>query len=146
MDVTKYALGFAFSWDLKEVLLIEKNRPAWQKGFLNGVGGHVEAGESGLQCCVREFTEETGLFIPGAFWQYVGVMEGTSANVEVFATETDLSGFASITDEIVDTFFVSDVIGRKIHTLPNVPTLVQLCLNKIEGQSKMDQFRLTYHG
>jgi 8-oxo-dGTP pyrophosphatase MutT (NUDIX family) len=29
-----------------EVLLIEKQKPAWQRGKLNGVGGKIEPGEN----------------------------------------------------------------------------------------------------
>jgi 8-oxo-dGTP diphosphatase len=55
----EYVCGFAFAQD--QVLLIEKKRPAWQSGRLNGVGGHIENGESILDAMHREFQEETGL-------------------------------------------------------------------------------------
>jgi 8-oxo-dGTP diphosphatase len=41
------------------VMLIEKNRPEWQKGRLNGIGGHIEKGETSQQAMSREFHEET---------------------------------------------------------------------------------------
>ena len=55
----EYVAGFAFAQD--QVLLIQKQRPAWQSGRLNGVGGHIEDGESPLDAMHREFQEETGL-------------------------------------------------------------------------------------
>lgn len=55
----RYVLGFMFDHEEKHVLLIWKNRPKWQAGKLNGIGGKIEAGETPLQAMEREFTEET---------------------------------------------------------------------------------------
>jgi 8-oxo-dGTP pyrophosphatase MutT (NUDIX family) len=55
----RYVLGFVFSQACDRVLLIWKNRPAWQKDKLNGIGGKIEAGETPKQAMEREFTEET---------------------------------------------------------------------------------------
>ncbi len=57
----KYVVGFMFNEGLKEVALILKEKPEWQKGLLNGVGGKVENGERERMAMVREFEEETGL-------------------------------------------------------------------------------------
>lgn len=43
------------------VLLVLKDKPAWQKGRLNLVGGKVEPGETPVQAAVRELKEESGL-------------------------------------------------------------------------------------
>jgi 8-oxo-dGTP diphosphatase len=51
-------VGFLFSKDFKKIVLIEKKRPEWQKGFLNGVGGKIESNETPYQAMCREFTEE----------------------------------------------------------------------------------------
>lgn len=58
----RYVLGFLFSEDGSRVLLIWKNRPAWQAGKLNGIGGKIEDGEQPLDAMKREFVEET-LFV-----------------------------------------------------------------------------------
>ncbi len=36
-----YVVGFMFTEDEKQVVLIEKKRPEWQAGKLNGVGGKI---------------------------------------------------------------------------------------------------------
>ena len=43
MDKKYYVLGFLFSPDCKRVALIIKNRPDWQAGFLNGIGGKIDS-------------------------------------------------------------------------------------------------------
>ena len=43
------------------VLLVRKDRPKWQKGRYNLVGGKIEKGETPIEAAVRELKEETGL-------------------------------------------------------------------------------------
>lgn len=50
-----------FDKNFEHVVLIKKNKPEWQAGFLNGVGGKVEEfDECPLYAMIREFKEETG--------------------------------------------------------------------------------------
>lgn len=60
-------LGFGFTND-NRVALIRKIRPDWQRGSFNGVGGHIEPGESPVDAMVREFMEETGVKIDKWHW------------------------------------------------------------------------------
>jgi 8-oxo-dGTP diphosphatase len=55
-----YVVGFAIDPIMDEVALIKKNRPSWQAGLFNGIGGKVEEGEKPVDAMVREFFEETG--------------------------------------------------------------------------------------
>lgn len=55
-----YGVLFAFSGE--HVLLIRKAKPAWQAGYINGIGGKREGEESVLTMLTREFREETGLY------------------------------------------------------------------------------------
>lgn len=58
MSPTFYCCGFLFDREGKHVLLVRKNKPVWQAGRLNGIGGLVEEGESSLAAMKREFNEE----------------------------------------------------------------------------------------
>lgn len=59
-----YVLIFAEPPDYDgEVLVVTKNKPEWQKGKKNLVGGKIEQGETPQQAAEREFQEETGYFI-----------------------------------------------------------------------------------
>lgn len=58
--LNEMVVGFLFDSNFENVLLIEKNRPLWQAGKLNGVGGKIEENETPLNAMRREFLEETG--------------------------------------------------------------------------------------
>lgn len=66
--MARYVVGFMFTTDLSKVLLILKNKPEWQSGKLNGIGGKVEDGETFHAALAREFLEETGARFDG--WKF----------------------------------------------------------------------------
>ena len=57
----RYSAVALFSQDLEHVLLIHKQKPAWQAGKANFPGGKVDAGETPEQALVRELEEELGI-------------------------------------------------------------------------------------
>lgn len=63
---------FATENDWK-VLLILKDRPVWQAGKYNGIGGKIELGEKPIDAMIRECYEECGLRIDG--WKQFATME-----------------------------------------------------------------------
>ncbi len=66
----EYVVGFLL--DPLHVVLVRKNRPQWQAGKLNGVGGKVEADELVLGAMRREFEEEAGLRIDD--WDHLATL------------------------------------------------------------------------
>lgn len=61
----KYVLGFAFDPSGSKVVLIFKTKPEFLKDLWNGVGGKVEDFDTTPKdAMVREFEEETGVYIP----------------------------------------------------------------------------------
>lgn len=67
--MVNYVAGFLFSKTKQEVLLIEKTKPAWQKGRLNGIGGKIESTDSKPEYAMsREFQEEAGVWISPENW------------------------------------------------------------------------------
>jgi 8-oxo-dGTP pyrophosphatase MutT (NUDIX family) len=64
----RYSAGLAFSKDGTCFALIRKNRPLWQAGFLNAIGGEIEPGELPLDAMMREFREEASLQTRAGDW------------------------------------------------------------------------------
>ena len=60
-----YVVGFMFDSSKQKVVLIRKNKPEWQKGKLNGVGGKIEVDETPIDAMIREYKEETGVIRNG---------------------------------------------------------------------------------
>jgi len=132
--------GFAFSEDRKSVILIKKNRPEWQKGRLNGVGGHIEKGESPLFAMTREFEEETGLYVKKDRW--TGVVTMTGVDWRVFFFQTTLTGLdvhmvRSMTDETL-VKVACDVELGEVAMLPNLSWLLPLCLDESGVELPLD--------
>lgn len=54
-----YVIVFAYTDD--EFVIVEKDRPEWQRGRKNLIGGSIEDGEKIIEAAIREMKEETGL-------------------------------------------------------------------------------------
>lgn len=133
--MNKYVVGFLFDSTLQHVLLIEKQRPAWQKGRLNGVGGHIEMGESPSMAMAREWSEEADLSASIQPWRPYCVLTGSHWRVHFFASVAACSWDAleaaarPRTDEqLMWTPCVS--LARDMRVIPNLRWLVPLALDE----------------
>lgn len=85
-----YVLGFLFTADTSNVVLIQKTKPEWQAGKLNGVGGKVEKfDQTAHDAMVREFKEETGVVFTD--WTQYAVMESPDWVVTAFKGFSDVA-------------------------------------------------------
>lgn len=127
----KYVVGFMFD-DLGErVLLIRKNRPDWQAGKANGVGGKIEEGEMPLAAMTREFEEETGVKTDTTMWDCFALMSGFDFHdFEIYffrAFNTELIFDAiTVTDEVIGRFWVAALPEH----VPNLRWLIPMALEK----------------
>lgn len=123
----QYVAGFLFSGAKTEILLIQKNRPQWQAGKLNGIGGKIEPGETPIEAMRREMREEAGLDIED--WQNFATLEGKGRYIvhmfKAFATGRPAA--TSLTDESV--FWIPLPSLRSQPTIPNLAWLVPLALD-----------------
>lgn len=134
----KYVCGFCFSNDLQRVALIQKTKPAWQKGRLNGIGGKIETDDSSSAMAMeREFLEEAGCLMLAPDWKFLTHMYGKDWSVEFFySVEKDLStGYTledldSLTEEKVTIVKVEDV--QSLDTISNLRWLIPLAIQKIK--------------
>lgn len=128
-----YVLGFMFEreWPWR-VVLIRKNRPEWQSGKLNGVGGHIEPGEEPVEAMEREFREETGVDTTG-MWTACGSIKRED-DFEVFIFKgvcSDLQnlGLRSVTDELVYCEWISQIHRGNRGIIPNLAWIIPLLLD-----------------
>lgn len=134
----KYVVGFVFSKDLKNVLLIRKKKPAWQYGFYNGVGGKIEDEDSILRgdasaaavAMARETREETGLDIGPQSWTYFARLEDRIATVDFFFATVEpcvITSAVSKTSEPVSIELTCNV--PNLQTIPNLQWLIPLAVH-----------------
>lgn len=70
----RYVLGLAFT-ENGSVVMVQKNRPEWQAGKLNFIGGKIEPyDETAVHTMSREFEEETGVATHTDEWKCIGSM------------------------------------------------------------------------
>jgi 8-oxo-dGTP diphosphatase len=133
--MTDYVLGFRFSADKKEVVLIEKLKPKWQAGKFNGVGGKVEESDQIPICqpldsekaaMAREFEEETGVVVPADEWQYFGLLEGGTDKVHVFWSVGDISECHTMEAEEV---YISSVDPLPDKVIQNLRWMIPMMLD-----------------
>lgn len=141
-ELTRYVLGFAFI-PRKGWVLIRKNRPEWQAGKLNGVGGKIEQGETPEQAMAREFQEETGYWLTPTEWRICGQCIGKDFTIDVFGTV--LSEFAIVettTDEEIVMRGRDGLGGEDV--LPHVEALVHCCMMRIGPDRAAPYFTFHY--
>jgi 8-oxo-dGTP diphosphatase len=148
---TNYVAGFLFSPDLRNIALIKKNRPAWQKGKLNGIGGHIEKGETPHEAMSREFCEETCLAIkdwkqfamlcdkPGEWsvdWFWSRVPQTSNNPLEIYSPSDEQVAWYPV-------FGVLDSMLSSVYdTIPNLHWLIPMALNDIHGQDSCTMFTI----
>lgn len=106
---TQYVVGFAFDLTKERVALVRKNRPLWQAGKLNGVGGGWDEGESRGEAVRREFREEAGVDVEN--WHFFAESTGRKKAhmVHFFWAIADLSQVRTMTDEVIEVHRVRDL-------------------------------------
>jgi 8-oxo-dGTP diphosphatase len=127
--MTDYVLGFLFSTSLQDVALIQKIKPEWQKGKLNGIGGKVEDTDfSTDDAMIREFHEETGVkFLD---WECFGSMVCTNSwRVALYRGVSNVVyDVKTTTDERVSVYSHKYLIGDD--SIPNLKWLIPAALDR----------------
>ena len=97
--------------DNKEILLLKKNNPDWQKGLYNGIGGKVELNTTPLETIIKKCQEELGVNISN--WIELD-SEISSSGIEIvyfLATlnEGEIKKLQSQTDERAELFSINNL-------------------------------------
>lgn len=140
---TQYVVGLAFNAAGDYVALIKKNKPRWQAGLLNGIGGKVELSDGPhVFAMQREFMEETGVITSAADWRHMGKMVGPLFVVDMFVARDDrICHEARTTTE--ETVIVIPVVDLKRYDcVSNLEWMVWAALDRNEGRPPF--FRVEY--
>lgn len=134
----KYVVGFMFDESMSNVALIRKNKPAWQAGLLNGIGGKIEADETAAHAMAREFAEEACGYGGEELWRHFCSMDGTNNDgssfcVEFFFTIGEPHKLTSMEDEQIEVVPSADIAAWKEKTIGNLPWLVALAVDFGKG-------------
>lgn len=153
---TKKQMVLTFLFDKKGeyVVLMRRNKPDWQSGKLNGVGGAVLDGETIKMAAYREFDEAGYDLLDGdedpVKLEFYGVFSGPDYEVHCFRgfDDTVLSmdipvitpHFLQVPSEKLQKHYTSRVKAGDFNNVfvPPVPMLVDLALSNVSN------FSITY--
>ena len=122
-----YVVGFLFSEDYSRIVLIRKNRPDWQAGLLNGLGGKINLlDETPVTAMKREFKEESGVEVDN--WKEFLKLEGEVSVVYFFIATGDTTKVTTIETEIVESYDVATLKERLGACVPNLSWILPLAL------------------
>lgn len=124
----EYVVGFLLNHDCRWLAMIEKKRPAWQAGLLNGIGGKVEPDEFPADAMAREAKEETGV---EPAWTHYVTLRYPDALIHFFwASDQRAYGDAkAMTDEKIRRVAVAEIAEADSRVVPNLRFLVPMAVH-----------------
>lgn len=120
-----YVVGFMFNPAENAVLLLRKNRPSWQVGKLNGIGGRIETDETPEQAMRRECIEEVGLDVDS--WKhYCTLRDERGWEIHFLSAVGPIMNASVMTDELPE---VASVLALPFDVIPNLKWLIPMALS-----------------
>lgn len=132
VTMQKYVLGFMTDGN-GNIAFIIKNKPEWQKGFKNGIGGKIEEGETSLEAMIREFQEETSVLTTKGEWANYAKMTNSKFEIDVFLGIIDEERFDQImtnTDEVVVKHSINYTLDFPEEFIDNIPWLLMMIMDQ----------------
>lgn len=128
----EYVAGFMFSNDFKRVALIRKQKPDWQRGLLNGIGGKIDPGETEMAAMHREFLEEAGVAMLYWEWSPFARLFGPWFSVSFFSTTGPVDDLVSQEEEKVEIIAVDSIKLVDERMIENLPWLIALAIDNMK--------------
>lgn len=121
---------------MENVVLIEKEKPEWQRGKYNAIGGKIEEKETPLQAMVREFQEEAFILTKPDHWNPLCLIGDSNYEVYFFyCLFEDWRDYISKTTEEVFHIPVMDLHTVNHLLIQNLNWLIPLCIDKEQNFS-----------
>ena len=125
-----YTATFIFNEFGTNLLLIRKNKPEWQKGFLNAIGGKLEDDDfNTTTCAIREVKEETGISLNEDEIEQFHIMSHDGNYIYFFKSFTDkVYDYTQMEEE---EFVLVDNVDEYIpeNVIPNLNWLIPMALD-----------------
>lgn len=137
--MTGYVAGFLFDVSLMNVALIRKEKPAWQRGLLNGIGGKIEPGETADVAMRREFYEEAGMDLET--WRPFATLIGDSWTVHFYYAIGNPNKTKTMTEEEVVVVNLGDIDNLPLMT--NLAWLIPMAQTLATGAERAERFVIT---
>ena len=152
--ISQYVAGFFFNEGHSRVILIEKKRPSWQTGLLNGVGGKVEQSDPDSTYAMRrEFEEETGINTEYWNWKQFARLQGPvgpHSKLVEFVVDWFWSfgpmathAPAQTTDERPSWYVLDELFACPELMIPNLRWLLPMAMTDIERRDSCSLFTVT---
>ena len=122
-----FVLVMAYRESKDKFLLIEKNRPEFQKGRYNLIGGKVERGETYTDAAIRELEEESGILTDNI--EFNGIIFGSWGVIECFSTnirDSKINQPENETELVFDTTWEDVREDNKL--MPNLKVVIPLMM------------------
>lgn len=145
--MNRYVVGLMFSLDKSKVLLIEKQRPYWQKDKLNGIGGKKDRNDfNDFHTISCKFKKETGVETKVEDWSKIITLENSESESIIFfkCFSDKIYEAKTITDERVVILNLVNAkgeisINELQNTINNIPWIILLAFDtevyKVEGHT-----------
>jgi len=124
-----YVAGFLFSLCEQSVALIEKRTPEWQRGYLNGIGGKNETGETPCEAMAREFQEEAGLKTAPENWTTFAIVTRPN-HYEVHFMFSHDARIHEVRSQEQEQVCIHNPANLPKNVLPNLRWLIAMSLDK----------------
>ena len=137
-----YVLGLAFDERRKNIVLIEKQKPDWQKGKWNAIGGKIEPSDPTPRYAMeREFWEETGVL--GLIWAPLASVVAPYWRMWVFETfSSKIWGATTMEEERVHIHNIDNIL-RDPNLIDSLKFYIPLALE--EGRGLVKPIELEYN-
>jgi len=120
-----WVCGAYFSPNREKIALIRKNRPDWQKGSYNLIGGKLERQETPQEAMAREFEEETSFKTLPSDWAGFLTLYVDGNTVHFLRNFGPIDQIKTMTDEKVEIFYTDCLPSN---TIDNLGWIVPLAL------------------